>query len=108
MTGAGRGIGAATARKLSDAGVKVIVNDLDADVQGVMGAGTHNKAQVFDEKLIAKRSEVIGYGIDVRRQRFPEEEPYQYQPFVEQGLAFAWDENAKTSLKDYNALDLSI
>ena len=56
-----------------------------SSVLNVMGAGTHNEAQVFDEALIAKRSEVIGYGIDARRQRFPNEEPYTYHPFVEQG-----------------------
>ena len=79
-----------------------------SSVLGVMGAGTHNQAQVFDAELIAKRSEVIGYGIDARRQRFPEEESFEYQPFVEQGLSYQWDERAKAALHDYNALDLSI
>ena len=79
-----------------------------SSVLGVMGAGTHNAVQMFDEELIAKRSEVIGYGIDARRQRFPDEEPFQYQPFVERGLSFRWDESAKASLRNYNALDLSI
>ncbi len=79
-----------------------------SSVLGVMGAGTHNEAQMFDADLIAKRSEVIGYGIDARRQRFPDEEPFEYQPFVEQGLSYQWNEDAKASLHDYNALDLSI
>ncbi|GHD26604.1 phytanoyl-CoA dioxygenase family protein [Halioglobus pacificus] len=79
-----------------------------SSVLDVMGAGTHNDAQVFDDALIAKRSEVIGYGIDARRQRFPEETPYVYQPFLERGLDYTWNEAAKSSLHDYNALDLSI
>ena len=79
-----------------------------SSVLNVMGAGTHNEAQVFDEALIAKRSEVIGYGIDARRQRFPDETPYTYQPFVEQGLDYQWNEEAKASLHDYNTRDLSI
>ena len=79
-----------------------------SSVLGVMGAGTHNDVQMFDAELIAKRSEVIGFGIDARRQRFPEEESFQYQPFVEQGLIYKWNEAAKASLHDYNALDLSI
>ena len=58
------------------------------------GAGTHNEVQVFDEALIAKRSEVIGYGIDARRQRFPDETPFEYKPFVKNGLSYKWDDRA--------------
>lgn len=79
-----------------------------SSVLNVMGAGTHNEAQVFDEALIAKRSEVIGYGIDARRQRFPDETPYTYQPFAKAGLDYQWNEDAKASLHDYNTRDLSI
>jgi hypothetical protein len=79
-----------------------------SSVLGVIGAGTHNDVQMFDAELIAKRSEVIGFGIDARRQRFPEEKSFEYQPFIEQGLVYEWNEEAKASLHDYNALDLSI
>ena len=79
-----------------------------SSVLGFMGAGTHNEAQIFDEALIAKRSEVIGYGIDARRQRFPDETPFKYQPFVEAGLKFEWNAAAKDDIHDYNTRDLSI
>lgn len=79
-----------------------------SSVLNVMGAGTHNEAQIFDAALIAKRSEVIGYGIDARRQRFPDETSYVYQPFAEQGLEYVWNAAAKAALHDYNTRDLSI
>ncbi|MEP5321066.1 phytanoyl-CoA dioxygenase family protein [Marinobacter alexandrii] len=79
-----------------------------SSVLNVMGAGTHNEAQIFDDAVITKRSEVIGYAIDARRQRFPQESPYEYQPFLERGLDYQWNAETKTLLHDYNALDLSI
>ena len=79
-----------------------------SSVLNVEGAGTHNEVQVFDEALIAKRSEVIGYGIDARRQRFPDETPFEYKPFVKKGLSYKWDAAARESLHDYNMRDLSI
>ena len=38
VTGAGRGIGAATAEKLTAAGARVLINDLDADVAAEVAA----------------------------------------------------------------------
>ena len=79
-----------------------------SSVLGVMGAGIHARSVVYDEARIRERSRVIGYAIDARRQRFPDESPYEYRPFVESGDTFRWDDHAKAGLKDYNLLDLSI
>ena len=77
-------------------------------VLGVSGGGIHNAPSVYDDARIRDRSRVIGYAIDARRQRFPEEVPFPYQPFVESGEWPVWDSAAKASMKDYNLLDLSI
>ena len=77
-------------------------------VLGVMGGGVHNAPAVYDEERICTRSRLIGYAIDARRQRFPNEVPYRYRPFVDSGANYVWDAAAKASLKDYNLLDLSI
>jgi ectoine hydroxylase-related dioxygenase (phytanoyl-CoA dioxygenase family) len=79
-----------------------------SSVLGAVGAGIHSKSVVYDEARIRERSRVIGYAIDARRQRFPDESPYEYRPFVESGDTFRWDDHARTGLKDYNLLDLSI
>jgi hypothetical protein len=77
-------------------------------VLGVQGGGVHNAAAVYDAQRIRERARLIGYGIDARRQRFPDEEPYVYKPHAEAGLSYRWDETAKAGIKDYNLLDLSI
>ncbi len=75
-------------------------------VLGVMAGGVHNAPAVYDEARVRERSKVLGYAIEARKQRFPNETPYVYHPQI--GQSFCWDAAAKASLKDYNLLDLSI
>jgi hypothetical protein len=77
-------------------------------VLGIHGGGLHAAPAVFDEARIAERSRVIGYAIDARRQRFPDETPFTYKPFADAGSSHTWDDKAKASMHDYNLLDLSI
>lgn len=79
-----------------------------SSVLGVMGAGIHNDAMLYDADLIEQRSQVIGYAIDARKKRFPDEESYEYQPFFESGKEYVWNDAAREGLKDYNLYDLSI
>ena len=79
-----------------------------SSVLGVMGGGIHSDAQVFDEEIVARRSRAIGYAIDARKQRFPDEIPYHYQPLSAAANDYRWDEFARADLKDYNLDDLSI
>ena len=79
-----------------------------ASVLGVKGGGVHSAPAVYDEERIRIRSRVIGYAIDARQQRFPDETPFAYKPFTESGEHYCWDEEAKASMKDYNLLDFSI
>ncbi|MEO8040830.1 MAG: phytanoyl-CoA dioxygenase family protein [Betaproteobacteria bacterium] len=75
-------------------------------VLGVKGGGLHNAVAVYDAARIEKRSEAIRYAIEARRQRYPDESAFVYEPQV--GKTFRWDANARAALKDYNLLDLSI
>ena len=79
-----------------------------SSVLGVMGGGIHSDAQVFDEEIVNRRSRAIGYAIDARKQRFPDETPYHYQPLAAAANDYRWDESARADLKDYNLDDLSI
>ncbi|HEX4892773.1 MAG TPA: phytanoyl-CoA dioxygenase family protein, partial [Hyphomicrobiaceae bacterium] len=77
-------------------------------VLNVEAGGIHNAKAVYDDARIRERAKVIGYGIDARRQRFPNETPFIYKPHADAGLTYKWDDEAKASIKDYNLLDLSI
>ncbi len=77
-------------------------------VEGVEAGGVHNARAVYDAARIQERARVIGYAIDARRRRFPQETPYVYQPHAAAGLRYSWDAAAKAGMRDYNLLDLSI
>lgn len=77
-------------------------------VLNVEAGGLHAARAVYDEARIRDRSALIGYGIDARRQRFPEERQFVYEPHARSGLTYRWDAAAKAKIKDYNLLDLSI
>ncbi len=77
-------------------------------VLGVTSGGIHNKAATYDAERIRQRARLIGYGIDARRQRFPDEISFAYKPHADEGLPYRWDDKAKSDMKDYNLLDLSI
>ncbi|WP_164114278.1 phytanoyl-CoA dioxygenase family protein [Sphingorhabdus sp. Alg239-R122] len=79
-----------------------------SSVLDVEGAGIHSPVATYDKDVIKERSKVIGYAIDARQQKYPNEKPYSYKPFEATGENYAWNPEAKASLKDYNLLDLSI
>ena len=79
-----------------------------SSVLDVCSGGVHNATAVYDEARIRERSRMIGYGIDARRQRFTNEAPYVYKPFLKSGEQLQWNTNAREAIHDYNLLDLSI
>jgi ectoine hydroxylase-related dioxygenase (phytanoyl-CoA dioxygenase family) len=79
-----------------------------SSVLNVDGAGIHSASVKYDEKLIRERSRMIGYAIDARRQRYPSETPYVYKPLADNQDDYQWNDTAKSNIKNYNAIDLSI
>ena len=77
-------------------------------VLGVAGGGVHNAPATYDSTRIAKRARVIGWAIDARRHRFPDETPFVYAPQAAAGEVWPWDDAARAAIKDYNLLDLGI
>jgi len=58
--------------------------------------------------MLVDNAVVVTENIYRCRQRFPDQKAFTYKPFAEAGTSHKWDETAKTSMHDYNLLDLSI
>jgi hypothetical protein len=78
--------------------------------RSVLGARfTHEGRTVtHDAERLRTRSEMIGYAIAARRQRFPEEASFAYRPHAETGERYQWDEAARLAIRDYNLLDIGV
>jgi hypothetical protein len=46
---------------------------------------------VYDEAWVDERSRLIQLAIDARRQKYPNEVPYAYQPYKGRELDCRWD-----------------
>lgn len=79
-----------------------------SSVLGIRGAGIHAEAATFDADFISERSRVMGLAIAARKQRFPDETPYDYKPLSAQQNEIIYNATAQASLLDYNLMDLSI
>ncbi|MXY58568.1 MAG: phytanoyl-CoA dioxygenase family protein [Gammaproteobacteria bacterium] len=78
-------------------------------VLGAKGGLGTEETVVYDEQRIFDRSAVIAVGIDARRQRFRDEEPYRYQPFAGLEGDYRWSpETYERVIRDYNTKDLGI
>ncbi len=64
----------------------------------------------YDAEYVRQRCRTIPLAIEARSQRFPDEVPYRYRPFVGDDAAPSADEarRAQETLHDYNTRDLGI
>ena len=79
-----------------------------SSVLGTQGGGIHSESQVFNEEIIERRSRLLGYAIEARKQKYPDEKAFSYSPFLKSGKQFKWNEEARQNIIDYNLDDLSI
>lgn len=77
-------------------------------VLDVQSGGVHNPITVYTDSYIKSRSRLIMYGIDSRKQRFPNEVPYVYQPLHGERDQYRWSTDKQLELHDYNMQDIGI
>lgn len=80
-----------------------------ARVENVTATNLEGRVFTYDAKRIHERSRMIAIAIDARRQRFPDEAPYCYQPLTGEVEQNRWcEETRRRVVKDYNLRDMYI
>lgn len=80
-----------------------------ARVQDVTVTHLDGRVVTFDTAHINERSRMIAIGIDARRQYFPDEKPYCYQPLAKQKEENRWcPETQRNVVRNYNQRDMYI
>jgi hypothetical protein len=77
-------------------------------VLNVTSGGVHNPVSLYDDAYIRRRSRLLMYGVDARRQHFAEEEQFVYQPLADNADEYCWSPDARADLLDYNLQDIGI
>ena len=71
-------------------------------------AASTTPVPLYDDAYIRHRSRLIMYGIDARRQKYPDEQSYCYQPLAHEADSYTWNEDARKDIHDYNLNDIGI
>lgn len=79
-----------------------------SSVIDVESGGVHNSVTRYDEAYIAERSKVIGWAIDARAQRYPDERRFAYAPHVDREDEFRFGDDTMHELRGYNRRDIGI
>ncbi|MYD44044.1 MAG: phytanoyl-CoA dioxygenase family protein [Gammaproteobacteria bacterium] len=77
-------------------------------VLNVRSGGIHSPVADYTDEYIRKRSKLIQFGIEARKERFGDEQAYVYEPFANETSKFAWSPGRIAEFKDYNTQDLGI
>jgi hypothetical protein len=78
-------------------------------VQDITATHLDGRVVTFTTEQIHERSRMIAIGIDARRQHFPNETPYRYQPLIGEEQQNLWNEQTRHDVvKNYNLRDMYI
>jgi len=71
-----------------------------AAVLGVKSRTPQHKTVLYDEDFIYRRSRMIAWAIDARRQHYPDEAAFTYKPFINAQHTFEWSPDLKAGMYD--------